>query len=202
MAIKWKIIDEDDDQITQESELFSEMATIGYPVIENTMYKIVIRGPDNNDRDQPHVHIYLKSDERPGTKFNFEVSLFDILTKDEINLVKQYDSTRNNRKVDIKNRADCSWEGYTWLKDGFIEFINEPPNGKFKLNNPTARTNLELIINKWNDESNDTSYNPLAEVIKDKKLEVLDKYKIYFPSLYPPTPPKKKVVRNHHARKH
>ena len=74
-----------------------EMATLGRSTFNNVRYHIAIHGPLAGDRETPYVHIYLNDDVRPYNKFNFEVSLIDILCKDEIDLIKMRDEKRNVR---------------------------------------------------------------------------------------------------------
>jgi len=167
-------------------EYLCEMATVGTPTIDNEQFKIVIRGSANNDRETPHVHIYLRSDVPAGRTFNFEVSLIDILTKNQINLVKQLDFRSRNNRIDKRNRTECSWDNYTSLLQGFDDFLKSAPVGKYKRSYPNARTNLELMTHIWNAESNDdTVDNPLGKYIQERKLEVLPEYRKYFPEMYP-----------------
>ena len=70
------------------SEKIYEMATISKNEMwGNEHYKIAVHGPESNDRSNPHIHIYLANDHLPYNKFNFEISLTDILCNDEINLI-------------------------------------------------------------------------------------------------------------------
>lgn len=54
-------------------------------------YKMFIHGPSSKDKEYPHIHIYAATDYYPYNLFNFEVSLIDIVCKDEINFVCQQD---------------------------------------------------------------------------------------------------------------
>ena len=53
-------------------------------------------------------------------KFNFEISLIDILCYDEINIIAQVDKDRNIKRM---HRNKCSWEGYKKLYEGFENWI-------------------------------------------------------------------------------
>lgn len=169
-------------------EYLCEMATVGTPTIDNERFKIVIRGSANNDRETPHVHIYLRNDVPAGRTFNFEVSLIDILTKNQINLVKQLDFRHRNHRIDKRNREECSWDNYTGLLQGFYEFLRAAPVGKYKRSYPNAQTNLELMTHIWNAESNDdTVDDPLGKYLQERNLVVLPEYRKYFPEIYTET---------------
>ena len=78
------------EEVTKEvkERLLLEMVTFGRINDGKDMYKIVIHGPASNDRPMPHIHIYLNNDVFPYSQFNFEISIVDIVCKDEINLIK------------------------------------------------------------------------------------------------------------------
>lgn len=69
-------------------------------------YRIAVHGPASGDRTVPHIHIYLSSDKKPYNNFNFEISLIDIVCKDEINLIYQNDRYNNIQRI---NRNKCEW---------------------------------------------------------------------------------------------
>lgn len=92
------------------SETIFEMTTISKAERwGNNTYRIAVHGTASGDREIPHVHIYLTNDNKPYNNFNFEISIIDILCKDEINLIYQRDRSKNKL---IKNRSKCFWEGY------------------------------------------------------------------------------------------
>lgn len=75
-----------------KDEPIVEMATIGYGLkFGKDRFKVAIHGQSSGDRENPHIHIYLENDKMPYNKFNFEISLVDILCYDEINLIYQRD---------------------------------------------------------------------------------------------------------------
>ena len=155
------------------SEQIFEMATIAKDIKwGNDHYRVAVHGTAAGDRDVPHIHIYLSSDKKPYNKFNFEVSLVDILCYDEVNLIFQRDEKTGKR---ISNRNKCSWEGYKKIADGFEDWLNEKPTtpGDFQ-------TNLEAIIYWWNEESDSTSENPLKDWLDKRGLKVLKKYSHLF----------------------
>ena len=62
------------------SESIYEMATISKnEKWGNNQYRIATHGTAAGDRENPHIHIYLSSDDKPYNKFNFEISLTDEL---------------------------------------------------------------------------------------------------------------------------
>ena len=119
-----------------------EMATIDKNAqLGKGNYKIAIHGASSKDRENPHIHIYL-ADDNTLKKFNFEISL-DILCKDEVNLIRQTDKT-SKKKIDIKNRDKCSWEGYSKLKYDFEDWLEDKRKGL-----PISfEDNLDSVI--WN----------------------------------------------------
>ena len=152
------------------SEQIFEMATITKDIKwGNEHFRVAVHGTAAGDRDVPHVHIYLSADKKPYNRFNFEVSLVDILCYDEVNLIFQRDEKTGKR---ISNRNKCSWEGYKKIADGFEDWLEQKPTtpGDFK-------TNLEAVIYWWNEESDSSSDNPLKDWIESRGLKVLDKYK-------------------------
>lgn len=158
-----------------QDEYITEMATIAndIPLDGKRRYRIAIHGASSKDRPYPHIHIYDFLD-KSLKKFNFEISLIDILTDDEINLVKQID-VKNG--VKHTNRNKCNWNGYTKLKNEFEDWLFEKPKnlpGDFI-------DNLDAIIWYCNHESE--SYdkdNYVLKYITDRGKTILSKYKKYF----------------------
>ena len=149
-----------------------EMATFGKPKWGQNLYKISVHGPATSDRKTPHIHIYLLNDTKLST-FNFEISLVDILCKDEINLIYQIDRKNNIVRT---HRRDCSWEGYASIYRGFKEFLTSNQNlGLYK----NCENGLMASIEAYNNESNSLG-NALKEYLDNKGLKVLQKYAKYF----------------------
>lgn len=153
-------------------EYILEMATIARNAsLWKSKYKIACHGTNSSDRPNPHIHIYLADDKRPFNKFNFEVSICDILCKDEINLIKMRDEKNGIKK---NNRKICSWNGYQKLKNDFEDWLFnrevEIP-GNFM-------DNLDACIYWYNQESEGTG-NPIKEYIEERGWKVLPKYKKY-----------------------
>ena len=154
------------------SESIYEMATISKnEKWGNNQYRIATHGTAAGDRENPHIHIYLSSDDKPYNKFNFEISLTDILCYNEINLIYQRDISKNKK---ITNRNKCSWEGYRKIKEGFEEWLYKPSKtpGEFV-------DNLDALIYWYNEESNIIG-NALLQYMKEHGLIILDKFNKYF----------------------
>ena len=146
-----------------------EMATIGYNLkFGKDRFKVAIHGPSSGDRENPHIHIYLDNDKMPYNRFNFEISLVDILCYDEINLIYQRDVRNGIKRT---NRNKCSWNGYFKLKEDFENwlFSKSCKRGDF-LNN------LDAIIYFYNEEHHNKT---LWDYIEERGLKVLDKYLQY-----------------------
>ena len=149
--------------------LIVEMATIGYDLkFGKDKFKVVIHGQSYGDSENPHIHIYLDNDKIPYNKFNFEISLVDILRYDEINLIYQRDIRNGIKRT---NRNKCSWDGYFKLKEDFENwlFSKSSKRGDFK-------DNLDAIIYFYNEENHNKT---LWDYIEEHGLKVLDKYKHY-----------------------
>ena len=149
--------------------LIVEMVTISYNLkFGEDKFKVAIHGPSYGDRENPHIHIYLDNGKMPYNKFNFEISLVDILCYDEMNLIYQRD-TRN--VIKRTNRNKCSWDGYFKLKEDFEDwlFSKSSKRGDFK-------DNLDAIIYFYNEENRNKT---LWDYIEEHGLKVLDKYKHY-----------------------
>ena len=151
------------------SEPIVEMATIGHDLsFAKDKFKVAIHGPSSGDRETPHIHIYLNSDIMPFNKFNFEISLVDIICYDELNLIYQRDLKRGIKRT---NRTKCSWEGYSKLKNDFEDwlFSESSKRGDFK-------DNLDAIIYFYNEENyNKTLWN----YIDERGLKILPKFLHY-----------------------
>ena len=164
---------------SQKRHLF-EMVTIGMQQWGDRMYKIQLHGLSAKGDETPHIHIYLK-DDAFKTRFNFEISLIDILSKDKINLMSQLDSERHIQRT---SRKKCSWDGYDYILEGLKTYLF----GAVQL--PSYRSlcadNLDVAIYAWNTETDvlkmQNGGNPLKEWLDSHGVEVLPKYQLYFAS--------------------
>lgn len=150
-----------------------EMAFAGVDIdLGKNTYYIALHGPNSGDRPNPHIHIYLASDKNPWKKFNFEISLTDIVCHDEINLIRMKDV--KNRK-DITNRNKCSWDGYMKMYYDFEDWLYSDKvyrKGDFI-------DNLDAIIQIYNEESYDRNEG-FIKYIAEKGLKVHPNYFKYF----------------------
>jgi len=162
------------EEFNEHWDYVTEMASIGYPVLNKTNYYIALHGTNAGDRERPHIHIYLKEDVRPFNKFNFEIALDEILCYDEVNIIRMKDGKKN---IDIRNRNKCSWDGYTKLKNDFEDWLY---NSDVEIRGDFI-DNLDACIYFYNMESGGMkSSNPLLEYIKKQGAKIMKKYRIYF----------------------
>jgi hypothetical protein len=161
-----------------KEHLLLEMATFGTERWGNNTYRIAVHGASTKDRPIPHIHIYLNQDVQPYKQFNFEISLVDILCKDEINLIFQMDRKNNIKNT---NRVDCTWTGYADIYYGIKTFLSSPSKSK---KYGMFIDNLDRAIYEWNRETDfiktENGGNPLKEYLDEKGLTVLPQYMKYF----------------------
>lgn len=162
---------------SEEKEPLLEMATFGVEKWGNDTYKIAVHGASTNDRPTPHLHIYLNTDKNPYSQFNFEISLIDILCREEINLIFQYDRANN---VNNRNRTECFME-WLQIKEGITNFLFSPcRTNRFG----TFSDNLERGIFEWNRETDyvktiNEGINVLREYFEANNLTPLPRYEKY-----------------------
>lgn len=160
----------------EHSHHATEMVTFGKGRWDAEAYKIAIHGASIDDRETPHIHIYYETEKNPREPmFNFAISLLDILSKDECNIIYQFDKKHN---VKSSNIADCAWENYRELKKGFTDFLNQKPASK---RDASFESNLELAIHHWNNETvynyDVLGLNPLKDYLDARNIIVLEKYR-------------------------
>jgi len=148
-----------------------EMATFGKPRWGEIDYKVAIHSPIIKEREIPHIHIYQLNDPYHNM-FDFEISLIDILCKDEINLIYQLDRSKNIMRT---HRDECSWKGYSNIYKGLVEFLST--NQNIKQYN-YCENGLKASIEAYNAESNSRD-NALKEYLVENDLTILPKYEKY-----------------------
>lgn len=159
----------------KEHKLMLEMANIQKGVVlSSNRYNISVHGASSKDREYPHLHIYLTGD-NSLKQFNFEISIIDLLCDDELNLIRQLDKTKK-KKIDIKNRIDCSWEGYSKLKNDFEDWLEQP----YKKIERQFKNNLDALIYLYNSESEDLSDNYILEYISKQNRKINKQYHYLF----------------------
>lgn len=146
-------------------------ATIGKPRWGEVDYRIAVHGSVSQVEDSPCVHIYLLSD-ISHDKFDFVVSMVDILCKDEVNLIRQTDEAKN---VIRANENECSWEGYESIYEGLMTFLSDKSTIR-----PYAscENGLHASIAAYNAESNSRG-NALKEYLDGRDLSILPQYAKY-----------------------
>ena len=156
--------------------MFQEMATLGAAKWGDTCYKIAIHGAFAGDNPVPHIHIFYLDEKNPiNPVFNFEVSLDDIISKGEINLVYQRDVARG---LDLAGCNQCSWAGYEDILTGLRSFLEaESDTAIFGRN----VTNLQQAIFDWNKETDyaltmNAGVNIYGRYCKDKGITPLPRY--------------------------
>lgn len=152
-----------------------ELSTIGIEKWGKHIYRIAVLGGTENPN--PHIHIFRGDEDQPFTMFDFEISIVDILCKDEINLISQVDRVNN---VMINNPTDCNWDGYAEIYHGFRRFLSRSSNSRYG----HFMDNLDRAIYDWNRETDflktENGGNPLKEYLDANNLEVLTQYLKYF----------------------
>jgi hypothetical protein len=124
-----------------------EMVTIGAQTWDEHIYSIQLHGASPVDRPVPHIHIY-RYDDAEKKLFNFEVSLPDLLLKNEINLIYQFDKARNVRHI---KSSHCTWNGYGDIYNGLRNYLYGPvqsPGYKSFCSN-----NIDVAVYAWNIET-------------------------------------------------
>lgn len=133
-------------------------------------YRVALHGVAAGDRPYPHIHIYLENDHYPWKKFNFEISLVDLICDDELNLVCQQDRANG---IDRRNRKKCDWKGYRDLRDDFEDWLEDKcaKPGNFI-------NNLHFLIYTYNEENNQK--NSFQNYVRSQGKSILTKYNKYF----------------------
>lgn len=158
-----------------EHRLLIEMAHIQKGVaLSSGRYNIAVHGASSKDREYPHFHIYLTGD-NSQKQFNFEISIIDLLCNNELNLIRQLDKTKK-KKVDIKNREYCSWEGYSKLLYDLEDWLEKP----YRKIERQYKNNLHAIVEKYNEESEDLSDNYILDYISKQNKKVDKEYHYLF----------------------
>ncbi len=155
-----------------------EMATIGVQKCGKDTYSIQIHGASTADKPIPHIHIY-KYNDNTKKQFNFEISLIDLVSKDQITLIRQLDREKN---INHKNRDKCSWQGYNDIYNCLRSYLfGEVQSRLYK---GICVDNLDAAIYAWNQETDmlktNDGGNPMKEWIDAKGIQILPEYQKYF----------------------
>lgn len=156
-----------------------EMRTIGAGTWGGKEYKLAVHGPNCKHDDEPSFHIYWYDEvDMANPRFDISISLLDILTKDEINIVSLIDK---DSTMEFKDKTEGSWSGYEEVLMGIKEFLFSKPLSRKE---SCLIDNLEKAIVGWNKERlfnyEAIGRNPLRELIENKQLKILPKFLKYF----------------------
>ena len=129
-----------------------DISTIGWPSLAGGKYRIAIRSMAADERSIPHFHVY--SAELPlGADFEFEISLLDLLEKDELNLIYQKDLRNVKNQILESDPSKCSWNGYETMRDELRDFLAQKSEDDICY---PGMTHLEMMIRRWDCENNDS----------------------------------------------
>lgn len=141
-------------------------------------YRLATQG-DIDKIHMPCFHIYKEDeDDYAHPEFDFAVSLVDILSKDEFNLIWQQDNESGIKRTD---KTECSWTGYENLLNMIKDYLSSTPksNKRWGFND-----NLDRAIYAWNNETcvdfEEKGINPLKEYCKSHNIIIQEKYQPYF----------------------
>lgn len=148
-----------------------DIATVGWPLIDGTEYRLSVHGTETGDCQVPHVHLD-RVDDTERREFAFEISLVDLLATGEPALLRQTDVRAGIRRTG----PECSWAGYERLRDGILEYLDAGPEWCAPRR---SRSNLESAVIAWNKERGPYP-NALADYLRERGIGVLDKYKTFF----------------------
>lgn len=112
----------------------------------------------------PHLHILYDNPRR----FDFVVSLTDIVSTGRIQLYQQIDADRHLR---IKNPKKTSWRQYESVREALAKFLFEskPVRREYK-------SGLECALGIYNWEANQTSDNPFLDYCQEHGIAILPQY--------------------------
>ena len=158
-----------------------DLATIGWPLIDGRVYRLSVHGHEAGDWEIPHLHLD-RADDLERRSFSFEISLVALLATGEPALLRQKDGYAGFFGI-ARTGTECRWDGYERLRDGLLAYLEAGPEGDAPRG---SRSNLESAIIAWNKERGPDP-NRLAEYLAEHRIEVLEKYQRFFPTIYPPT---------------
>lgn len=162
----------------EDSHLLCEMANVGAGKWGKKVYKLIVHGPLSGDRKTPHLHIYEYTERNTrNPRFNFEISLEGIITKNDLVLSLQKDIENNLLQT---HRSQCSWTGYRDLKKDLEEYLKN--NSETPLFGKTV-SNLQMAIYGWNHETDmllaEQGVNIFGYYCRAKNIQVLPQYQSY-----------------------
>lgn len=153
-----------------------EMVTVGAQRWGESDYLVKVHG--DIDNEEPHLHILRRDVDYSA--FDFRVSLIDLVSKGELNLMYQCDMKNEVRHI---KKSTCSWVGYVEIMKGLSAFLTSPP--LIQPNSSIYKDNLDLTIHKWNIETNcfkviEDNSNPFKDYLSKMSIKPLPEYEKYF----------------------
>ena len=156
-----------------------DLATVGWPLLDGRVYRLSVHGDAAGDREIPHIHLD-RADYPERRGFAFEISLVALLATGEPALLRQKDGYAGFSGID-RTGTECDWAGYERLRDGILAYLEGGPEGAAPRG---SRSNLESALIAWNKERGPDP-NRLAEYLAEHRIEVLEKYRRFFPTICP-----------------
>ncbi len=141
------------------------------------------------------VKSWGRADDLERRSFSFEISLVALLATGEPALLRQMDGYAGFFGID-RTGTECRWDGYERLRDGLLAYLEAGPEGAAPR---CSRSNLESAIIAWNKERGPDP-NRLAEYLAEHRIEVLEKYRCFFPTICPPPRGRKTERRRNHVQ--
>ena len=153
-----------------------ETATVGAQRWGAYDYLVKVHG--GIDNEEPHLHILRRDIDY--SVFDFRVSLIDLVSKGELNLMYQCDMKNEVRHI---KKNTCSWVGYVEIMKGLSAFLTSSP--LIQPNSSMYKDNMELAIHKWNVETNyfkviEDNGNPFEDYLSKMGIKPLPEYEKYF----------------------
>lgn len=153
-----------------------EMVTVGAQRWGESDYLVKVHG--GIDDEEPHLHILRRDFDYSA--FDFRVSLIDLVSKGELNLMYQCDKQNGVRHI---RKSTCSWNSYQELLDGLKLFLCSPP--LIQPNSSMYKDNLDLVIDKWNIETDyfkviEENGNPFRDYLSKRVIKPQPEYEKYF----------------------
>lgn len=149
--------------------------TTGWPTICGLKCRTYIRGSEFENGREPHFHLTLA--DRGDQDFKFEISLIDILAKDEVNLVAMRDSRDPEHEIVHQLKDECSWEGYEDLRGGIRAYLAEDETDPMRFIRK-GDTHLHSIVRAWDWENHCDHIlgYVLDDYLRQNDIRVLPKY--------------------------
>jgi len=140
-------------------------------------YSLWVRDGHYEYSSIPHFHVGIQKD--GCCESEFEVSIIDILAKDELKLLRQRDWRDPQNELFRRGRS-CSWDGYEPLKAALFAYLKSPSD--WVCDGKVCKTKLENVLKLWDEENtlSGKDRNILERYLKRHRVSVLPGYEEYF----------------------